>query len=53
MESFPLLELLVGTIRDSIAALVKPFMIIAHSLQLLSYVAVGAVGVWFIQVLKR
>jgi hypothetical protein len=53
MESFPLLELLAGTIRDSIAALVKPFTIVAHSLQVLSYSAAAAVFVWLLQVLKR
>lgn len=53
MESFPLIELLAGSVRDSIAALVKPFTIVAHSLQVLSYAAVGAVGVWLLQVLKK
>jgi len=53
MESFPLIELLAGSVRDSITALVKPFTVAAHALQVLAYSAAAAVGVWLIQVLKK
>ena len=53
MESFPLIELLANSVRDSIAALVKPFTVAAHALQVLAYSAAGAVGVWLLQVLKK
>lgn len=53
MESFPLLELIAGTIHDSITALVKPFTTVAHALQVLSYSAAAAVFVWLLQVIKK
>lgn len=53
MESFPLIELLARSVCESIAALVKPFTVAAHALQVLSYSAAAAVGVWLLQVMMK